>query len=111
MSAASKRSLIQRLISASQHTACPCHGCRAGGSHTGVVNQLRKYASPVALPQSDYAFEVGPLSCQGLSLSQFLISEQVAGSNLRFGDGVTMEVGMDLANMKPRKVCRPYKNI
>ena len=31
---------------------------------------------------------------------------KVAASNLRFGDGVTMEVGMDLKNMNPRKVRR-----
>jgi len=29
---------------------------------------------------------------------------EVAASNLRFGDGVTQEVGLDLANMKARKV-------
>lgn len=29
---------------------------------------------------------------------------QVAASNLRFGEGVTAEVGMDLKNMKARKV-------
>jgi len=29
---------------------------------------------------------------------------EVAASNLRFGDGVTAEVGMDLKNMKARKV-------
>ena len=28
---------------------------------------------------------------------------QVAASNLRFGEGVTAEVGMDLKNMKARK--------
>lgn len=32
---------------------------------------------------------------------------QVAASNLRFGDGVTAEVGMDLKNMKARKVINP----
>jgi hydroxyacid-oxoacid transhydrogenase len=31
-------------------------------------------------------------------------SIQVAASNLRFGDGVTREVGMDLKNMKATKV-------
>ena len=31
---------------------------------------------------------------------------QIAASNLRFGDGVTAEVGMDLKNMKARKVGR-----
>ena len=29
---------------------------------------------------------------------------QVAASNLRFGDGVTAEVGMDLKNLKATKV-------
>ncbi|PAV21312.1 iron-containing alcohol dehydrogenase 1 [Pyrrhoderma noxium] len=85
MSMASKRNLIHRLMNAAQHTACPCHGCRAAASHGGVVNQLRKLATPVDLVQKEYAFEV-------------------AASNLRFGDGVTREVGMDLMNMKPRKV-------
>jgi len=37
---------------------------------------------------------------------------QVAASNLRFGEGVTAEVGMDLKNMKARKVrpCPPARS-
>ncbi|EJD01503.1 iron-containing alcohol dehydrogenase 1 [Fomitiporia mediterranea MF3/22] len=87
MSVTARRSLIHRLINASQHTACPCHGCRsmAASGHTAVVNQLRKLATPVDVVQKEYAFEV-------------------AASNLRFGEGVTLEVGMDLKNMNPRKV-------
>jgi hydroxyacid-oxoacid transhydrogenase len=46
---------------------------------------MRKYATPVNTLEKEYAFEV-------------------AASNLRFGDGVTAEVGMDLKNMKARKV-------
>ena len=46
---------------------------------------MRKYATPVNSVSKEYAFEV-------------------AASNLRFGDGVTAEVGMDLKNMKARKV-------
>ncbi|KAH8118675.1 iron-containing alcohol dehydrogenase 1 [Phellopilus nigrolimitatus] len=88
MSTVARRNIIHRLINASQHTACPCHGCRSASAaaHGGAVfNQLRKLATPVDVVQKEYAFEV-------------------AASNLRFGDGVTMEVGMDLKNMNPRKV-------
>jgi len=33
-----------------------------------------------------------------------LTTSQIAASNLRFGDGVTQEIGMDFANMKATKV-------
>ncbi|KAF8655289.1 hypothetical protein AX16_003188 [Volvariella volvacea WC 439] len=82
------RNTILRLINASQHTACPCHGCRTAThalAQMQSINQLRNFATPVNTVQKEYAFEV-------------------AASNLRFGDGVTAEVGMDLKNMKARKV-------
>ncbi|KAF8639910.1 hypothetical protein AX17_001161 [Amanita inopinata Kibby_2008] len=82
------RNTILRLINASQHSACPCHGCHSPTHAHGqihAINQLRNLATPVHTVQKEYAFEV-------------------AASNLRFGDGVTAEVGMDLKNMKARKV-------
>ncbi|KAG6814177.1 hypothetical protein H0H92_000853 [Tricholoma furcatifolium] len=82
------RNSILRLINASQHTSCPCHSSSHSHSHTGQLNaltQLRSFATPVNTVEKEYAFEV-------------------AASNLRFGDGVTAEVGMDLKNMKARKV-------
>ncbi|KAJ6485017.1 alcohol dehydrogenase [Mycena vitilis] len=79
------RSVISRLINASQHSACPCHGAHHAAAHPGLVGQLRRFATPLNAVQKEYAFEV-------------------AASNLRFGDGVTAEVGMDLSNMKARKV-------
>ncbi|KAM6495887.1 alcohol dehydrogenase [Amanita muscaria] len=84
--ASASRNTILRLINASQHTSCPCHGGHAH-SHGQVqaINQLRSLATPVHAVQKEYAFEL-------------------AASNLRFGDGVTVEVGMDLQNMKARKV-------
>jgi hypothetical protein len=36
---------------------------------------------------------------------------QVAASNLRFGDGVTREVGMDLKNMKATKVSSVFIDV
>ncbi|KAK4056198.1 hypothetical protein OIO90_002639 [Microbotryomycetes sp. JL221] len=54
---------------------------RSGGRSRTVQ---RGYATPVDVPK-EYAFEV-------------------AASNLRFGEGVTREVGMDFANQKARKV-------
>ncbi|KAJ7068271.1 alcohol dehydrogenase [Mycena amicta] len=81
----STRSTVNRLIaSVSQHSAlCPCHGGHHAPSHPGVLSQLRRFATPV--DNKEYAFEV-------------------AASNLRFGSGVTNEVGYDLSNMKARKV-------
>ncbi|KAG6821280.1 hypothetical protein H0H93_002390 [Arthromyces matolae] len=85
---ASVGTTILRLINASQHTACPCHSPTHSHSHAGqrnAITQLRNFATPVNKVEKEYAFEV-------------------AASNLRFGDGVTAEVGMDLKNMKARKV-------
>ncbi|KZT60716.1 Dehydroquinate synthase-like protein [Calocera cornea HHB12733] len=86
------RQSILSLLRHAQHTACPCHACRSAGSGVSHalagVNQLRRMATPVdgvALPQKEYAFEV-------------------AAANLRFGEGVTKEVGMDLKNMGATKV-------
>ncbi|EAU84782.1 alcohol dehydrogenase [Coprinopsis cinerea okayama7 len=86
MASASRRSIL-RLINASQHTCCPCHGHSHVHPHTQLqaISQLRNFATPVPSIEREYAFEV-------------------AASNLRFGDGVTKEVGMDLKNMKARKV-------
>lgn len=69
-----------------QHGACPCHGHYGAYHHFNPLNQLRKLATPINnVPEKEYAFEV-------------------AAPHLRFGEGATAEVAMDLANMKPRKV-------
>ncbi|KAF8974566.1 alcohol dehydrogenase [Flammula alnicola] len=86
MATASRNSIL-RLINASQHSSCPCHGCRPSMPAHGqlqTINQLRNFATPITTVEKEYAFEV-------------------AASNLRFGDGVTAEVGMDLKNMGARK--------
>ncbi|KAJ8940138.1 hypothetical protein NQ314_010805 [Rhamnusium bicolor] len=54
---------------------CPAH------SHAGVV-----HSSSRALPSKEYAFEM-------------------ASSTVRYGKGVTKEIGMDMVNLKAKKVC------
>lgn len=54
------RNAILRLINASQHSACPCHGCRPQGnpaSQLQSINQLRNFATPVNAVEKEYAFE------------------------------------------------------
>lgn len=87
------RNTIARLMNLSKHTACPCHSCSSTGSTSpahAAINQFKKFASPYSkvvesAPEREYAFEV-------------------AASNIRFGQGVVREVGMDFANMKATKV-------
>jgi len=55
------RNTILRLISASQHSACPCHGGRLHVLPHGqaqALSQLRSFASPVEKIEKEYAFEV-----------------------------------------------------
>lgn len=59
---AASRSTISRLINASQHSACPCHGSHPVSHHDQLqaFNQLkrRSFATPVQTVQKEYAFEV-----------------------------------------------------
>ncbi|KAG8923385.1 hypothetical protein FRC01_012823 [Tulasnella sp. 417] len=85
------RSSIHRLMNAARHVACPCHACNssttaAAGSAIGtMMSNARHMAAQPKNQDKEYAFEI-------------------AAANLRFGEGVTREVGMDFANMNARKV-------
>ncbi|KAE8266041.1 hypothetical protein A4X09_0g6306 [Tilletia walkeri] len=97
------RSTIHNLMRQAHSPVCPCHGCstlrtglssgamRAGlnmvQSHNSSIGaSARGYAQPVdAGLQREYAFEL-------------------AASSIRYGEGVTREVGMDFKNMGARKV-------
>lgn len=107
--AATRAARVTRLLHQARSTfaGCQCHGCSAGTGHShsprdvlaagkaiasGGRTRTRSYATPIdvvgggAPPgDTDYAFEV-------------------AASNLRFGKGVTREVGLDFANLKAKKV-------
>ncbi|PWN45327.1 putative alcohol dehydrogenase [Ceraceosorus guamensis] len=99
--APSTRNAIFNLMRQAHGAGCPCHGCssmrgettsalRAGlgmiNTHNTLSSTRRSYASPVPLAaQKEYAFEL-------------------AASNIRFGEGVTQELGQDFKNMKARKV-------
>ena len=95
--APASRSSILNLMRMSHAGGCPCHGCAAARGGLNVakagLNMINKhsatsrgFATPVDTAlQKEYAFEL-------------------AASNIRFGQGVTQEVGMDFANMKARKV-------
>ncbi|GAA5836572.1 hypothetical protein JCM11251_007115, partial [Rhodosporidiobolus azoricus] len=97
----SAASTVRRLVQSMHRTHCGCPVCKAtsGNSPFDIANagnairsggkskvMQRQYATPVnGTQRGDYAFEV-------------------AASNLRFGEGVTREVGMDFANQGARKV-------
>ena len=71
MSPPASRNAVLRLLNASRHTACPCHGCSstaggAAGSLQAIMN-LRKYAAPVKASKKEYAFEVFILFCARLN--------------------------------------------
>ncbi|KAH6685022.1 iron-containing alcohol dehydrogenase [Plectosphaerella plurivora] len=94
--AAKRATSLLRTIQHAQGT-CPCHSNPDYHNHTSSHShshhhhhpgarplRTRGYASP-ARPQKEYAFEM-------------------AASAIRFGPGVTQEIGLDLSNMAARRV-------
>ncbi len=81
-----------RLLHAVQYTHrrdCPCHSNTSGYSNSELSFSgygRRSLATPRGgISQKEYAFEM-------------------ASSSIRFGEGCTMEVGMDMKNLGARKL-------
>jgi hydroxyacid-oxoacid transhydrogenase len=90
--AAKRATSLLRTIQYTHPPSCPCHS--NPGYHQNPSSLLpraksvgkRQYVTPTTHPgQKEYAFEM-------------------AASSIRFGPGVTQEVGMDLKNMGSQRV-------
>ncbi|KAI0419377.1 iron-containing alcohol dehydrogenase-domain containing protein [Xylaria grammica] len=97
-SAATRAASLLRTVQYTHPPNCPCHS-NPGYHHRHARPQVeafaqrtretgrRGFASPMdTSQQKEYAFEM-------------------AASSIRFGPGVTQEVGMDFANMGAKRVC------
>jgi hydroxyacid-oxoacid transhydrogenase len=88
--AAKRATSLLRTIQYTHPPSCPCHS--NPGYHQSSPSLLshvkeRRYATPTTHPgEKEYAFEM-------------------AASSIRFGPGVTKEVGMDFKNLGSKKVC------
>lgn len=94
--AAARASSLLRAVQFTHPPSCPCHSNPghhhhqrnpAGSLFQQSADVNRRYATPADGPLSkEYAFEL-------------------AASSIRFGPGVTQEVGKDLKNLKAKEVC------
>ncbi|KAF2200292.1 Dehydroquinate synthase-like protein [Delitschia confertaspora ATCC 74209] len=76
---------LLRTVQFTHPPSCPCHS-NPGHHHNAPSSSIRSLATPTdSSQQKEYAFEM-------------------AASSIRFGPGVTKEVGMDFKNMGAKRV-------
>ena len=81
------RSIIHRLMRASQHGACPCHSCTSKNTASGITGAVQALSSGGASTRVATRNYARPIE-QGLDKEYAF---EMAASQLRFGPGVTRE--------------------
>ncbi|KAK3692086.1 iron-containing alcohol dehydrogenase-domain containing protein [Podospora appendiculata] len=86
------------LLRTIQHThppSCPCHS-NPGHHHNHVAPAVSRFSERTS--RRSYGTPQDPSHLKEYAF-------EMAASAIRFGPGVTQEVGMDLANMKAKRIC------
>ncbi|KAH9458082.1 hypothetical protein MJO29_005202 [Puccinia striiformis f. sp. tritici] len=102
MMTVSKSATAIRLIQAARQSfaGCQSHGCACPAHQTQQhsTTDIRSAARSILSGGKARSFVAPPID----SLTEYAF--EVSAAQLRFGEGVTREVGMDFENMKARKV-------
>ncbi|KAK3941481.1 putative Fe-containing alcohol dehydrogenase [Diplogelasinospora grovesii] len=90
---------LLRTVQYTHPPSCPCHS-NPGHHHHHQRDVVSKYAERAARPSQrrGYATPQDPSQLKEYAF-------EMAASSIRFGPGVTQEVGMDLKNMAAKRVC------
>ncbi|KAI6355422.1 hypothetical protein MCOR25_008193 [Pyricularia grisea] len=92
-SSATRAASLLRTIQYTHPPSCPCHSNPGHHHHQQRGPALTPYQR--RLPKRHYATPQEPKE----------YAFEMAASSIRFGEGVTQEVGMDLKNMAAKRVC------
>jgi len=95
--AASRAASLLRTVQYTHPPSCPCHSNPGHHhNHAAVKPRVESYARRAG--QRSYASPMDPSRQKEYAF-------EMAASSIRFGPGVTQEVGMDMKNMQAKRVC------